>query len=112
MLILFIEVLRKDEGDKDEGGLKAGTFKLPFPWLKVALGTSVQWKIKHGHHEDKFRIVFPNGSPFPNRTEVDECTEALTATISGVFSYQVFVTDGMTGTVYKIDRSPIFDTDP
>lgn len=114
LVTIFVEVLRHDEETGDDAILKKGTFKQPFPLTRIEPNTFVQWKIRHGHDGDKFRIEFQDGrSPFPDITQFDNTSKPQKATIRGRnFVYHVFVTDGKTGEVYQLDHSPILCTDP
>lgn len=110
MITLGIEVLRKDDGE-DEDSLLEGTFKQPFPWVRIKTGACVRWRIRRGHRGDKFTLRFINGSPFADRPEVTESTEPLRVTQKGRFKYEVDVVDGRTGKKYSILHCPVFDSD-
>jgi hypothetical protein len=112
MITISIEVLRRDQGDADDCAvLKEGTFKQPFPLARIAPGTSVQWKVKRGRRGDTFKVIFLNGSPFPDSTEITERSKPMIASVVGTFKYQVYLTDGKTHKTYAVDHCPILDTD-
>jgi hypothetical protein len=112
VITIFIEVLRRDQGDPDDCAvLREGTFKQPFPLARIAPGTPVQWRVKRGRRGDTFKVIFLNGSPFQDAPEIDETTKPLTVAVVGNFKYQVYLTDGKTKKTYAVDHCPILDSD-
>lgn len=112
MITIFIEVLRKDQGDPDDCAvLREGTFRQPFPLARIAPGTPVQWRVKRGRRGDTFRVIFLNGSPFGDSPEITEKSKPMIVKVVGTFKYQVYQTDGKTQKTYAVDHCPIFDSD-
>ncbi len=107
-LIIHIDVARADNGNAE----KKGTFKEPWPLVKVANPTYIQWRIKNGKQKDSFIVSFPNGSPFPGVTAINQATAPLEACIEGEYHYQVFVTDGDSGEIFPIHNCPELNVDP
>jgi hypothetical protein len=110
VITIHIEVLRHDE-EEDDDVIRKGSFRQPWPLIKIKAGTSVIWEIKHHHRGDTFRISFPSGSPFGDVALITERSEPQKATQMGTFKYEVVVTDGKTGELYDITHCPILDVD-
>ena len=104
-MIIHIEVTRSHNGDHEQ----KGTFKQPWPKVRVKPGTDILWKVQNGRDKDTFVVNFPNGSPFDGVSAINHNTRALPAVKSGQFHYQVFVTDGDDGVVYPIHGCPEMD---
>ena len=113
-MTIDIEVTRKDDDE-----LLKGSFKQPFPLVRIAPGTQVSWQVVNGSEHDSFILSFRDGSPFPGVTAIsggcqkrdydddDEPKSApLLAKTEGDFHYEVFVTDGQTGEVFSIQNCP------
>lgn len=91
---------------------RKGTFKEPWPLVKLVTNTDVEWQVKNGKLRDTFVVSFPNGSPFPGVTAINQATGALTASNEGNYHYQVFLTDGDTGELYSIHNCPEIEINP
>jgi hypothetical protein len=112
VITIFIEVLRKDQGEVEGCAvLREGTFKQPFPLARIAPGTPVQWKVKRGRPGDTFKVRFFNGSPFQDSRDITEKSKPRIVKAAGAFKYQVYLTDGKTKKIYAVDRCPILDSD-
>jgi hypothetical protein len=120
-MIIFIDVSRDDievpkrDDDDDTETLKKGTFREPFPLVRIKPGTHVEWRIRqngNAHTGDIFVVgfTFAEGSPFEdNVTLISNRTGPKEATAKGLFHYTLIVIDGQTGTPYSIGNCPILE---
>ena len=109
--VLTIDVTRTDNG-----AFLAGTFTQPPPLVRVRLGTNVEWQLRKADDDDTFVVSFREGSPFSSGNfdsgrpkiiaALSEKTGALRAVIEGSFHYEIYVTDGDTGIVYRVHNCP------
>jgi hypothetical protein len=104
--ILQIDVLREDQGP-----LQSGTFKQPYPFVRVRRGTNVQWQLTKTDDRDTFIVSFSNGSPFEGITAISDRTGPLPAVHIGSFHYQVFVAEATSGRVYAVHHCPQMHVD-
>jgi hypothetical protein len=104
--IIQIEVVREDQGR-----LLSGTFKQPYPLVRVKQFTEVQWQLNKADERDTFIVSFAHGSPFEGITAVSDRTGPLKAVHRGSFHYQVFVLEAISGRVYAVHRCPEMHVD-
>lgn len=103
-MVIHIDVAR--DNNPDQGQEKRGTFKEPWPLIRIRPNTNVEWQVKNGKARDSFLVTFTNGTPFPNVTAINGSTGPLAATVEGSFHYQVYLTDGDSSEVFPIHRCP------
>jgi hypothetical protein len=99
--IIQIDVLRGDEES-----LLSGTFRQPYPLVKVKQKTNVLWRLIKADEDDRFIVSFSNGSPFEGVSAIGDQTPPLPAVNIGSFHYQVFVVAGISGEVYAVHHCP------
>jgi hypothetical protein len=111
--IIPIDVVKEDQGP-----LLSGTFKQPYPLVRVKQNTEVAWRLNYADNDagadpgarDSFIVSFVDRSPFREKVLSDR-TGPMTAVHMGSFHYQVFVRDGATGVVYAIQHCPVMQVD-
>ena len=86
-------------------GERAGTFKSPWPKLRVQSGAQVQWQPEPG-----FTFVVDFGTVSPFNTKVINDSQFYTANGTGTFKYSVTVTHTASGRTFSVD--PDLDVDP
>jgi hypothetical protein len=99
--IIEIDVIREDQDS-----LLGGTFKQPYPLVRVRQKTNVLWRLIKADENDRFIVSFSNGSPFEGVSAVSDRTGPLPAVNIGSFHYQVFVVAGSSREVYAVHRCP------
>jgi hypothetical protein len=92
------------ETSDQASGEREGTFKSPWPKLRVALNDKVRWQIGA---QQNFTLDFGGNSPFAESAITD--SNFHTAVNKGIFHYTVAVTDHGSGKTWKIDHCPEFE---